>query len=194
MIVKNLFDIKKKYRLIYADPPWAYRDALKFKKTESNPRGASHHYNLMSTNDIKNIPIKYISQDNACCFIWVTVPFLVEGLSVLKSWGFNYKTALFWHKIKSLGMGYWFRNNMEICLVGIKGKIKAFRQQISNVVMHPPASHSTKPKRYYVILEGLNINPKIELFARDMREGWDVWGNQLSKTTQRVFKPYIFNT
>jgi N6-adenosine-specific RNA methylase IME4 len=87
----------------------------------------------------------------------------------------------------SLGLGYWFRGQVEVCFLGVRGNIKAFRSQEPNFIQTKARAHSQKPDHLYGIIETLNLNPKIELFAREQREGWDTWGNQIPKTMQKVF-------
>ena len=172
----------KRYRLIYADPPWSYRNV---KTGGSLKSGAAQKYPVMSVDEIASLPVPAISMRDSVLFLWATVPLLPEALHVMKSWGFEYKTAFFWKK-KSFGLGYWFRGVIEVCLIGIKGNIKPFRMQIPNFIETKPGRHSEKPKEMYVILEKLNLNPKIELFARERRAGWDAWGLEVPDTIQKT--------
>lgn len=120
---------KKQYNVIYADPPWSYE----VKKTGRDfKHGAAMNYDLMTNEDIANMPLKEITGKDCICFMWVTVPLLQEGLETLKAWGFKYKTMITWRKIMSLGMGYWYRGQCEHLIVGVKGNVKAFRQQTPN--------------------------------------------------------------
>ena len=173
----------KKYKLVYADPPWEYSQK---KVGRGYKHGAEQKYNLLSIEDIKNLGITKITKENSVLFLWVTVPLLPYGFEVIKSWGFEYKTSLYWNKKNSLGLGNWFRNNVEQCLIGIRGNVKAFNLQIPNIIEVHPNGHSKKPKCMYPILESLDLDPKIELFARDHREGWDVYGDELNNTMQRL--------
>ena len=170
----------KKYQIIYADPPWSYRN----KKTGgSMTSGSENKYPTMSLDEIINMPIMDISDKNCVLFLWATVPLLPEAFSVIGAWGFKYKTMLTWRKIMSLGMGYWFRGQCEHLLMGVRGKIKAFRLQESNFIQCKALGHSQKPKEFRELIDRAvkNINPcnKIELFAREKAEGWDSWGDQL---------------
>ena len=92
----------------------------------------------------------------------------------------------------SLGMGHWFRGQVEILLFGIKGKVKAFRYQRANVIQTKVRKHSQKPDEVYGIIgeisQKFNLNPKIELFARHKLEGWDAWGNEVPKEEQKILK------
>jgi N6-adenosine-specific RNA methylase IME4 len=178
---------KKGYRLVYADPAWTYNNERTGGSLNS---GSSQKYDTMSLEEICGLPVNNITANDSVLFLWVTVPLLPYGFKVLESWGFRYKTALFWRKIMSLGMGYWFRNQIEVLLVGIKGKVSAFRMQKANFIQTKAGKHSEKPKQVYGLLEKISdkfdLNPKIELFARNRREGWDVWGNDIPDTTQML--------
>ncbi len=141
--------------------------------------GAAHKYPTLSLEEIKNLPVKDICEKNCVLFLWATVPLLPEALEVLSAWGFEYKTAIFWKKIMFLGMGYWFRGQVEILLMGIKGKVKAFHIQKPNFIQAKVGKHSEKPNEVYELLDEVPLNPRIELFARKVKEGWDAWGNEV---------------
>jgi len=172
----------KKYNIIYADPPWSYRD-----KSASGKRGASFKYKVQEQDWICNLPVQDISDDNCILFMWVTMPQLPNAFEVINSWGFKYKTCGFtWvkkNKIKDswfIGMGNWTRSNSELCLLSVKGKPKRADASISSVVDTPIEQHSKKPdvvKDHIVKLCG-NL-PRIELFARQKTQGWDVWGDEV---------------
>lgn len=171
----------KKYNVIYADPAWAYRN----KKTGGSMKsGAASHYPTMTVEEICNLPIKDIAAKDCILFLWVTVPLLPEVLEpVLKAWGFKYKTAIFWHKIMSLGLGFWFRGQVEILIVATSGKVKATRMQIPNIHRCKAEKHSKKPAYFRNLIEQasdkLGFKDKVELFARENHHGWDAWGNQV---------------
>ena len=166
----------KKYQIIYADPPWQYRN----KKTGGSMQsGAEAKYPVMCLSDIFLTPIWKIANKDSVLFLWATVPLLDEAFSVLQTWGFRYKTAIFWRKIMSLGMGYWFRGQVEVCLMGTKGNVKAFRLQVPNFIQTKALRHSEKPEEMRRIIEMTNLSPRIELFARRKVEGWDCWGNEV---------------
>lgn len=175
----------KKYKIIYADPPWAYRD-----KREKHPRlsgGASVHYNTMELGDIKQLPIRDITDDNCILFLWGTFPNLPMAFEVINSWGFTYKTLGFsWIKLNKnngkpfFGIGYYTKSNCEVCLIAVKGKPKINSNYVSSVVMEPREEHSKKPDIIRnKIVELMGDIPRIELFARKSSEGWDSWGNEL---------------
>ena len=178
----------KKYNVIYADPPWTF-------KTYSNKgkgRSAEQHYPCMTIDDIKNLPVQQIAADDCVLFIWVTFPLLKEGLDVIDSWGFTYKTCAFnWVKKNKKsdswfwGMGYWTRSNSELCLLATKGRPKKISSSVHQVVDSRIQKHSQKPnvvKEKIVQLVG--DLPRIELFARQTTEGWHVWGNEVDSDIQ----------
>ena len=175
----------KKYNIIYADPPWSYKD-----KRDKHPRmcgGATSHYNTMSIEQIKSLPIKDFAADNCMLFLWVTFPNLQEGLDVIKAWGFKYKTLGFsWIKTNKnngkpfFGIGYYTKSNCEVCLIGVKGKPIKASNSVSSVIISPRQEHSKKPDQIRdKIVELCGDVPRIELFARQKTEGWDVWGNEV---------------
>ena len=172
----------EEYKIIYADPAWVYKD-----KANAGNRGACHKYTLTPTEEmgsiIKNIPV---SKDSVC-LMWCTYPQLAEGLKLMALWGFTYKTVAFtWAKQNKvsdsffMGMGRHTRGNPEIVLLGTKGKgVSRINASIRNLQVHRIAEHSRKPneiRKEIVKLYG-DVS-RIELFAREKREGFDVWGNE----------------
>jgi len=165
-----------KYNIIYADPPWKYRN---IKTGGSMKSGAASKYPIMSVDEISSLPIDKIASKNSALFLWVTCPMQYEGMQVMKTWGYKYKTKIYWRKIMSLGMGFWFRGQVEECWLGIKGNVKAFRLQIPNFVQTKALQHSQKPEEVRKIIEMTGLTPRIELFARQKSAGWDIWGNEV---------------
>jgi len=169
----------KKYSIIYADPPWKYRN----KKTGGSMiSGSENKYETMSIKEICELPIQNICEENCALFLWATTPLLPDALEVMKHWGFKYKTSIYWRKIMSMGMGFWYRGQVEQLLLGVKGKVKAFRVQKANFIQTKALRHSEKPIEAMELIEMSNLNPKIELFARKRTEGWDAWGNEVNET------------
>lgn len=177
-----------KYNIIYSDPPWAYRD-----KRDKHPRlcgGASAHYPTMSIQDIKNLPIAQLAANDCILFLWATFPNLQEALDVIKAWGFKYKT-LGWSWIKTnkksgtpfFGIGFYTKSNCEICLIATKGKPKIIDNSISSVLIAPREEHSKKPDIVRdKIVQLCGDLPRVELFARQVTPGWDVFGNQVEES------------
>lgn len=174
----------KKYKIIYADPPWAYRD-----KRKGSLGGATNHYPTMSIADIKALRVSEIAADDCFLFLWATFPNLPEALEVIKAWGFKYKTLGFsWVKTNKksgtpfFGIGYYTKSNCEVCLLAVKGKPKVCDNTVSSVLIAPRAEHSKKPGEVRMRIEKLcggGQLSKIELFAREATQGWDVWGNEV---------------
>ena len=174
----------KKYSLIYADPPWEYNVRNNTKTKFAG--GAMAHYPVMKTADICVLPVHKITADNCALIIWVTFPKLVEGLSVIKAWGFRYVTVAFsWFKTTKdgkpfFGVGYYSKSNSEIALLGIKGKMKPVSNFVSQVIISERQQHSKKPDIVRnKIVELFGDLSRVELFARQRVSGWDTWGNEI---------------
>lgn len=170
----------KKYGIIYADPPWAYRN----KHCKGNTLA---HYNIMRLEDICNLPVREIAAQDCVLFLWATYPMLPEAFQVIEAWGFKYKTIGFaWikqnRKADSLymGTGYWTRANSEVCLLAVKGKPKRISAGVHSVIVSHIEEHSKKPgEARRRIVELMGDLPRIELFARQKADDWDVWGNEI---------------
>ena len=183
----------KKYSIIYADPPWQYRN--KYLKR----RGAESHYPTMNIEQIKNLPVSTICADDCFLFLWVTFPLLQEGLDVIRAWGFEYKTLGFsWFKLNKsdgrpfFGMGRYTRSNCELCLLGIRGKPIVASNSVSSVIISHRQEHSQKPvKIYSKIVQLCGDLPRIELFARQQIGGWDMWDLNLDSTHHKEKKKSI---
>ncbi len=169
--------ITPRFGVILADPPWPFY---------SNNRQHGN-YPLLPVAEIKGLGVARYAEDNCALFLWVTWPFLQEGLDVIKAWGFRYvtnawtwvkksKTNKAWH----FGQGYYTRSNTEICLLGIKGKMKPTNRAVSNVLIAPITNHSRKPTQQYANIQALFPKAKkLELFARERQDGWHSWGNEV---------------
>jgi len=176
----------KKYNIIYADPPWKYKE-------DWGNGSYKHTYKAMDIEEIKNLPVKKISDEKAHLYLWVTNPFLREGLDVCEAWGFEYKTLITWvktykNKVPEMGMGYYFRSSTEHIIFGVRGKMKIKNKITKNVIIEPNDRklHSKKPDSVReMIVRCSGDLPRIELFARERVEGWDAWGNELPNTIQK---------
>lgn len=181
--------INKKYQIIYADPPWKY----KVWTAKGGRKSASAHYPVMELKDICELPIKDLTDENCVLFMWATYPNLPDAFEVIKTWGFEYKSVAFtWVKIYPngkpvLGLGYWTRANAEICLLATKGNPKRIDKNVSQIILSRQREHSRKPDEARERIVKLMGNlPRIELFARQRYEDWDVWGNESPKEIQKV--------
>lgn len=181
---------QKKYDVIYADPPWDYGGKLQFDKSSKSAdkidlrkkifiSSANFKYPTVKTKDLKKIPIHEISSDDCLLFMWVTNPHLAQGIELGQAWGFEYKTVAFvWDKMVH-NPGQYTMSYCELCLVFKKGRIPKPRgaRNIKQLIHSKRTKHSEKPMQ---ILENIEkmfpTQKKIELFARNKPEGWDVWG------------------
>jgi N6-adenosine-specific RNA methylase IME4 len=172
------------FDLIYADPPWSYHDG-------GVPRGGvDKEYATLSVEDIADLSVP--AADNALLYLWTTVTHVPEALDVLNAWGFEYKSQAVWDK-GSVGVGHWFRGQHEILLLGVKGDVSppAQAQRHSSVFYADRGEHSEKPDKIRAYIE--NAHPeadKLELFSRDGRVGWTMWGNETVSDPQSLLEQY----
>ena len=175
----------KKYQIIYADPPWYYKNYA----NQTASRWVGNQYFLMSEQDICNLPINNIAADNCILFLWITAPQFETAFKVINAWGFKYKTLGFcWVKKNKKkdsffwGMGYWTRSNVELCLIAVKGRPKRINTSIHQIVYSPIEKHSKKPDIVRdKIVKLVGDLPRIELFAREWHFGWDAWGDEIKE-------------
>jgi N6-adenosine-specific RNA methylase IME4 len=173
----------KKYNIIYADPAWSYS----VSSSVAGGRGQNTSYRCLRPVEIYDLPINDIAADDSILFIWATYPMLPEALYAIKAWGFYYKTNAFtWVKKNKkantnfFGMGQWTRRNTEICLLATKGNPSPISHSISEIVESPIENHSKKPDIIRsLIVELCGDLPRVELFARNKNDGWDVWGDEV---------------
>ena len=171
---------KKKYNIIYADPPWKH-DAW-----AAGNKAPNLHYPTMTTEEISALPISELADNDCALFLWATYPHLPEALQVIKAWGFDYSTAAFvWVKKNKtadtpfFGCGAWTRANSEICLLATRGHVQRLDASISQIIEAPIEEHSKKPDIVRELIERLvGKLPRIELFCRHPAVGWDIWGNE----------------
>ena len=163
----------KKFSVIYADPPWDI--------AQQGARGAVKHYDLMTLDRIKAMPVADLAADNSTLLLWTTNAAVPQALEVMKSWNFLYKTNAIWWK-GYMGLGNYFRNDHEILLHGVRGKAPfKFHGQRSTFVL-PRQRHSEKPQELIPAIERILDGPYLELFARtrpNSHADWSVWGNEI---------------
>lgn len=176
-----------RYRTILADPPWQFQNRTG-KMAPEHKR--LNRYETMKLNDIKMMPVSKLADDKAHLYLWVPNALLPDGLAVMKEWGFEYKTNIVWEKVRKdgepdgRGVGFYFRNVTELLLFGIKGDcnrtLAPARSQV-NIVRTIKREHSRKPDEIYPLIERCSEGPYLELFARGIREGWTLWGDQANE-------------
>lgn len=176
------------YKIIYADPPWSYKDKMK-----GHSFSLDHEYETQSKNWISELNVGGVVDKNSVLFLWAVSPQLPEALEVMKAWGFKYVTVAFcWSKhtkngIKVKNLGRWTMGNVELCLLGRKGKPQRIAKNVGQLVEAERTIHSRKPDEVRKrIVELMGDIPRIELFAREKTDGWDVWGNEVISDIQLI--------
>ncbi len=190
------FSRGRRYGTILADPPWQFQN--KTGKVAPEHKRLSR-YGTLSLEEIASLPVAAISAARAHLYLWCPNALLPDGLAVMSSWGFHYKSNLVWHKVRKdggsdgRGVGFYFRNVTELLLFGVKGKnartLEAGRTQV-NVIATRKREHSRKPDEQYDIIEACSWGPYLELFARGTRQHWDNWGNEAVQDYRPTWKTY----
>lgn len=166
--------IMKKYQTIMADPPWDIQ-----QKGGIHSRGAQRHYNLMTLNEIKSLPVADLANpESSHCWLWVTNATLRYGFDVMEAWGFTPRSTLTWIKPR-FTLGNYLRNATEHLLFGTRGKAPVLFNSQPTWMFAPLQDHSHKPEEQYAIIERVSPGPYLELFARRHQPGWDAWGNEI---------------
>ena len=186
---------KKKYQVIYADPPWFYNGKLQFDKSSKSKdkidikknifiSTASFKYPTLKTEELKKLKVEDISEKDCILFMWTSNPHLDQAIELGKSWGFDYKTVAFvWNKMVH-NPGQYNLSYCELCLLFKKGRIPTPRgaRNIKQLVESKRTKHSEKPIKVLTNIEKMfPSQKKIELFARTKNKGWDVWGLESRK-------------
>ena len=198
------FASRKKYKTIYADPPWQFANRTG-KVAPENKRLS--RYSTMCLDDIKALPVSEVADERSHLYLWVPNALLPEGLEVMRAWGFEYKTNLIWEKVRKdgfpdgRGVGFYFRNATEVLLFGVRTPHKSEtyrtlapgRSQV-NIIRAQKREHSRKPDEFADLIECCSEGPRIELFARGERTGWDVWGNQADSDYEPDWSTYPNHT
>lgn len=176
--------LQGKFSTILADPPWLFNN----KTGKIAPEHKRlYRYQTMTNEDICNLPISTLCLPKTHLYLWVPNALIAEGLQVMRSWGFTYKTNLIWYKVRKdggpdrRGVGFYFRNVTEMILFGIRGKDNRTLQparSLENIIISRKREHSRKPDELYTVIESCSPGPYIELFNRVPRDGWTSWGDQ----------------
>lgn len=190
----------QRFRTVLADPPWPYRSPRAV--VGNGGRGAQNgtaadiiqadvtqHYNVMSLEEIKSLPVRSLVANNAHLYLWTTNSFVREAHDVARSWGFEPKTIITWVKTRhdqphapSMRTGYWFRSATEHVVFAVRGKLRLTGPAAPTAFHSPRLPHSVKPDSFYTLVEEQSPGPYLELFARRSRYGWERWGNELEAT------------
>lgn len=169
-----------KFRVLYADPPWAFNNS-------GFPQSAEQHYPTLTSNDIANFkdskgnkPESLVSEGETVLFLWVPEALIPEGMEVIDAWGFEYKAQLIWLKPKSPGIGWWVNSKHEVLCLAANGEGLQPAKKYDSTFQAEVTDHSRKPSLVYEMIEAMYTGPYIELFARNIRPGWESWGNEVS--------------
>jgi N6-adenosine-specific RNA methylase IME4 len=184
--------------VIYADPPWRFATY----SDKGKGRSAEAHYDCLTIDEIKALPVAEWAAPDAVLLLWATDPLLPRAMEVIDAWGFTYKTVgFYWVKLNKTvaprlasrladdwpllaerdfftGMGFWTRANPEPCLLATRGHPKRQAGDVRKLLISPRREHSRKPDEAHERIERLLPGPYLEMFARHSRPGWDAWGNQ----------------
>lgn len=185
MIVSDLENTERKYDLIYADPPWKQKKGGK-KSVRPNSSGKELDYNTLSMNEIKEHLSKAtgLCNDNCVLFLWTIDKYLFEAQKIAEELGFKLHARMIWNKVTGIPAAFTVRFGHEYLLYMYKGKLIPVateqRGKIHTVFTEQVTKHSKKPQLAYEIIEKLYPDTnKIELYARNTRDGWDCWGNEV---------------
>lgn len=194
------FVASRRFATILADPPWQFMNRT--GKIAPEHRRLSR-YGTMGLDEIKSLPVADACKSTAHLYLWVPNALLPEGLDVLKSWGFQYKSNIVWHKIRKdggsdgRGVGFYFRNVTEIILFGTRGKnartLQPGRSQV-NYIASRKREHSRKPDEQYPLIEACSPGPYLEMFGRGLRPGWATWGDQAHDSYKPTWQTYRHNS
>lgn len=186
----------RRFATILADPPWQFQNRTG-KVAPEHRRLA--RYSTLSLNEICSLPVEPVCCSTAHLYLWVPNALLPEGIRVMEAWGFGYKTNIVWHKIRKdggpdgRGVGFYFRNVTEVLLFGVRGSnartLAPGRRQV-NYIATRKREHSRKPDEQYDIIESCSPGPYLELFARGIRRGWLMWGNQANQDYEPTWRTY----
>jgi N6-adenosine-specific RNA methylase IME4 len=172
-----------KYKTIYADPPWQQTMSGKYKKHSALWEIS---YPTMGIEDIKMLPIRDLSDVGCHLWLWTTNQFLRQGFDVMESWGFKYLAPITW--VKPSGIGNYFVHRTQTLLFGYKERCLFPKSRYKPTVLFAglPKRHSQKPIEMYELIESISDPQRLELFARNKRDGWDVWGNEVESDINLV--------
>ena len=190
----------KRFPCVLADPPWQFVNRTGKMAPEHR---RLNRYGTLTLPEICALPVAEFAAPTSHLYLWVPNALLPDGLAVMKSWGYEYKTNIIWHKIREdggsdrRGVGFYFRNVTELLLFGVRGKnartLQPGRTQV-NLLPTRKREHSRKPDEIYPIIEACSPGPRLELFARGVRPGWSVWGNQADDAYEPTWKTYAHNS
>jgi len=180
--LQELIDAGRKFRTVYADPPWRYGNQATRASTDN-------HYQTMTVDEICAEPVSQLLEDNAHLHLWTTNAFLFESKRVLEAWGFEYKSCFIWCK-KQMGIGNYWRLSHEFLILGVRGSqrfrdksLMSWLETESSVAITDRTKHSQKPRAVRLMVEKASRGPYLEMYGREAMPDspWTVYGNQVGK-------------
>ncbi len=183
------------FSTLLIDPPWRFQNRTGKVAPEHR---RLHRYKTMTADEISALPVQKYLRDKSHLYLWCPNAMLAEGLQIMKAWEFTYKTNIVWYKIRKdggpdgRGVGFYFRNVTELVLFGVKGSMRTLapgRRQV-NVIPKRKREHSRKPDEIYDIIEQCSPGPYLELFARERRDGWTQWGDEVDSYVPPHYPAY----
>lgn len=208
------------FATVVADPPWDYSRKLSGGGTSGyspvhhsrgGNRGAANHYGTLSLDELSQLPVRDVVAEKAHLYLWTTGAFIVEAHQLAEAWGFSPKGVVPWVKVKKnaakhiqqangdlhaavrMGMGLYLRWASEFVVFAVKGKLPTLRHDVNGVVFAERQAHSEKPDELYKLIEAVSPEPRLELFARARRPGYQVWGNEVDERKPSLRKRRNFD-
>lgn len=180
------------YSIIYADPTWDF----KVWSDKGAGRSASQHYKITPLDELKKLDVAQLAAKDSLLYMWVTSPNMEASWELMHTWGFKFVTVgFYWVKLNKrapkiggwterdffMGCGYYTRKNVEQVWVGKRGNgIPRINRGVRELVISPRGEHSVKPREVAERIVQLHGDvPRLEMFARDKKPGWDVWGDEV---------------
>lgn len=164
-----------KFMTVLADPPWQYDNV-------ASRAAAENHYPTMTIDEICNVPVQQLVGRQAHLHLWTTNGFLESAFTVMRAWGFEFKSCLIWIK-PTIGMGNYWRVSHEFLLFGSRGGLQFGRNDVPSWVLAPRTVHSRKPFKFRELIEQVSPGPYLELYGREEQPNtdWTVYGNQVER-------------
>ena len=182
------YQSRRQFKTVLVDPPWPttnsrFVDAriapdTRARRQKYGPYGVP--YNLMTLEQIAALPIPALADEQSHLWVWTTNAFLPATIELIRGWGFKYMNTITW--VKPSGVGPWWVSRTQFLLHAYRGKCKFKKKPLPNVIFAPARRHSQKPAQAYELIETVSFAPRLELFARNARPGWGVWGNEIEST------------
>jgi len=161
----------KRFATVYADPPWQYGN-------RGTRAAARRHYDTMTVDEICELPVKSLTGGEALLWLWTTSGFLFDAQQVIEAWGFSYRASMVWVK-PQMGLGNYVRNCHEFLLIANRGALRPNGRNQRSWIEAPRGRHSAKPNVFREVVESISPGPRLEIFGREARPGWTVFGNQI---------------